>query len=308
MNYIFKQLNFIDSLLNGISQIMLQENRWTGLLFLTGLFIGSWQFAIAALLAALTGNVTAIVLKYNLNDISNGLYGFNSALFGVALIFLFKPAFLIWLLLVVGSILATLLQHFFIKRKFPGYTFPFILITWLFVFIIRNFLEIPTSIFFNETFSIQEFDVIAFGFRSFGQIIFQQEFIPGFIFFTAVFINSRSAAMYGIAAAFATGYMAYILGQPLNIIYSGAFGFNAVLSAIVFSGTRKVDFIWVAVAVILTFFINLLLFKSGILNSVGGILTFAFVAGTWITLLLKRLEGSTQRLKTRKESRGINNI
>lgn len=300
MNNLLKPKFFIDSLLKGISQIMLQENSYTGLLFLIGLFAGSWKFGVAAILAALTGNVTAIILKYNFNYILKGLYGFSPALLGVGLIFFFKPTILIWILIIVGSSLACILQHFFIKIKFPAYTFPFILVMWLIVFLVKNFTEISTAEIFNKTFSSSEFDIFAFGFRGFGQVIFQEGFISGFLFFIAVLINSRSAALCALAAVFATGFLAYIVGQPLNIIYSGAFGFNAVLSAIVFSGTRKTDYLWVAIATILTFLINLMLAQSGILDSVGGILTFAFVAGSWLTLLIQKLESSRFKIDLTK--------
>ncbi|MEP6804257.1 MAG: urea transporter [Flavobacterium sp.] len=49
MNKIFIKIPFIDNILKGIGQIMLQENRWTGLLFLIGIFMGSWQGGVATL-------------------------------------------------------------------------------------------------------------------------------------------------------------------------------------------------------------------------------------------------------------------
>ena len=294
MSKFFNQKNFINILFKSISQIMLQENRWTGFLFLISLFIGSWKYCLAALSAGFIGNITATILKYDFRDISKGLYGFSPALFGVALIFFFKPTIIIWGLVVVGSILTCMLQHFFIKRNFPAYTFPFIVVTWLFVFMLRSFPEIIESNLIYKTSSVSEFDMIAMGFRSFGQVVFQEGLIPGILCFIAVFINSKSAALYTLAAVIVTGYIAYLIGQPLNIVYSGYYGFNVVLSAIVFSGPRKIDFLWVAIATILTFLITLFFTQTLILNSFGGILTFPFVIGTWFTYVIKRLEGFTQ--------------
>ena len=39
MDKLFAKIPFVDNILKGVGQIMLQENRWTGLLFLVGLFL-----------------------------------------------------------------------------------------------------------------------------------------------------------------------------------------------------------------------------------------------------------------------------
>jgi urea transporter len=54
---------FPDQVLKGLGQVMLQENRWTGLFFLLGLFSGGWVPGLAALLGAVAGTATAKVLK-----------------------------------------------------------------------------------------------------------------------------------------------------------------------------------------------------------------------------------------------------
>lgn len=84
-------LRLSNQVLNGISQIMLQQNRLCGILFLAGLFIGHWIYGLAALLAVLCGTMTARILKYDVKEIDFGLYGFSPALVGVVLVFLFKP-------------------------------------------------------------------------------------------------------------------------------------------------------------------------------------------------------------------------
>lgn len=69
----------------------------------------------------------------------------------------------------------------------------------------------------------------------------------------------------------------------------GLFGFNAVLSAIVFSGVKKTDGLWVLIAVVLTVVIDDILVDNNLLSAVGGVFTFPFVVGTWITLLIQKL-------------------
>lgn len=289
MNRFFSKLPFIDQTLKGIGQIMLQENRWTGLLFIIGLFIGSWQYAAAAILAAAAGTAAAKLLKYNQQEIDAGLYGFSPALVGVVLVFLFDDILIIWFLVIAGGILAAMIQHFFITKKIPAYTFPFILVAWAFIFLIRQYTEIPPSELLQIKFEPTQLDVFLAPTNGFGEVIFQASVLSGVIFFIAVFINSPVAALYGLAASLLGAVLSVVNGQPLEQINLGLFGFNAVLTAIVFAGTKKIDGLWVLSGVIITIVIHNLLIDHHILDVVGGVLTFPFVAGTWITLLIQKI-------------------
>lgn len=289
MNRFFSKLPFIDQTLKGIGQIMLQENRWTGLLFIIGLFIGSWQYAAAAILAAAAGTAAAKLLKYNQQEIDAGLYGFSPALVGVVLVFLFDDILIIWFLVIAGGILAAMIQHFFITKKIPAYTFPFILVAWAFIFLIRQYTEIPPSELLQIKFESTQLDVFLAPTNGFGEVIFQASVLSGVIFFIAVFINSPVAALYGLAASLLGAVLSVVNGQPLEQINLGLFGFNAVLTAIVFAGTKKIDGLWVLSGVIITIVIHNLLIDHHILDVVGGVLTFPFVAGTWITLLIQKI-------------------
>lgn len=289
MNRFFSKLPFIDQTLKGIGQIMLQENRWTGLLFIIGLFIGSWQYAAAAILAAAAGTAAAKLLKYNQQEIDAGLYGFSPALVGVVLVFLFDDVLIIWFLVIAGGILAAMIQHFFITKKIPAYTFPFILVAWAFIFLIRQYTEIPPSELLQIKFEPKQLDVFLAPTNGFGEVIFQASVLSGVIFFIAVFINSPVAALYGLAASLLGAVLSVVNGQPLEQINLGLFGFNAVLTAIVFAGTKKIDGLWVLSGAIITIVIHNLLIDHHILDVVGGVLTFPFVAGTWITLLIQKI-------------------
>lgn len=112
-------LHTATSLLNGIGQIMLQNNPWTGLLFLAGIFCGSVPMGIAAIVSVGIGTSTAWLLQYDRDEIHEGLYGFSATLVGVALLCFFQSTIIIWAAVVVGSILATLIQHLFIQKKSP---------------------------------------------------------------------------------------------------------------------------------------------------------------------------------------------
>lgn len=268
---------------------MLQENSVTGLLFLIGIFYGSITMGLAALLAAICGTVTAYLLKYDKTEIIQGLYGFSAALVGVAAMLFLKPQLWTWVVIILGSALAAMLQHFFIKRKIPAFTFPFVLVTWLVLFVFNHFgkdlLALPTPVILHAS------DSLAEGFKSFGQVMFQNNLVSGLLFFLALFISSPIAALYGLAAAIISAIIAFVFSAPIDDINLGLYGFNAVLCAIVFGGDKVRDGIWVLVAVVIALGVSLLLIHLNIPQ-----LTFPFVLATWITLFLK---GKMDRVKGR---------
>lgn len=289
MDEFFKKLPFLDNILKGIGQIMLQENRWTGLLFLIGIFMGSWQCGVAVLISTAAGTFTAMTLKYDKSQINAGLYGFSAALVGVALAFLFDTTILIWVLIILGGALAAVIQHFFIQKKIPVFTFPFIVITWILVFALHHFTHIPPSAMLGAEVIPTKYDDLLTCTNGFGEVIFQGGVLSGIIFFLAVFISSPVAALYGLAASILGAVLSQWNGEPVKEIHMGLFGFNAVLSAIVFSGVKKTDGLWVLIAVLITIAIDDLLIDNHCLDVVGGVFTFPFVAGTWITLLIQKI-------------------
>jgi len=289
MDEFFKKLPFLDNILKGIGQIMLQENRWTGLLFLIGIFMGSWQCGVAVLLSTAAGTFTATRLKYDQSEINAGLYGFSAALVGVALAFLFQTTVLIWVLILLGGALAAVVQHFFIQKKIPVFTFPFIIITWVLVFALHHFTHIPPSAMLSSEVVPTEYDDFLTCTNGFGEVIFQGGVFSGMIFFLAVFISSPVAALYGLVASILGAGLSQLNGEPIKEIHMGLFGFNAVLSAIVFSGVKKTDGLWVLIAVLITIAIDDFLIDNHYLDIVGGVFTFPFVAGTWITLLIQKV-------------------
>ncbi|MES2140453.1 MAG: urea transporter [Bacteroidota bacterium] len=275
-----KTASLASILLKGLGQIMLQENPVTGFLFLIGIFYGSVIMGAAVLLATVCGTATALFLKYDKSEIDKGLYGFSAALVGAAIMLFIKPVFLSWVFIIIGSIFATVLQRFFIKRKIPVFTLPFVLVTWVILFFTNNYftgiiLEPPAAI-------ASTADFFTFGFKGFGQVIFQDSLVSGLLFFIAVFINSPISALYGLAGAMLSAIIAFKFSAPINDINIGLYSYNAVLCAIVFTDTQIKDGIWILIAVLLSLAISLLMSQFNVTP-----LTFPFVLASCITLFLK---------------------
>jgi urea transporter len=266
--------------LKGIGQIMLQNNVWTGLFFLAGICCGSLMMALAAAIAVITGTFTAMLLGYQKDEINNGLYGFSAALVGVALICFFKPTAIIWMAILAGAVMATLIQHLFIVKKIPGFTFPFILVTWFILYLFNYFPGLiqsqPISAENNANEYLRLFS------NGFGQVIFQADIAAGLLFMIGVFINRPIAAIYALASIILSSVLAYQLKEPINDIYLGLLSYNAVLCAITFAGKKQEDFILGLIAVVLSVLIIVQMRQMNL-----PALTFPFVLATWITLMIK---------------------
>lgn len=279
----------VAEVLKGIGQIMLQENIYTGLFFTIGIFLGSISMGIAVLLATLVGTLTAKVLKYDQKEISMGLYGFSPALVGVALSFLFKSEIIIWILVIVGAAAAAMIQHFFIKKSIPVFTFPFILVTWILVTLLHHFSTISPSESFISVPDLSNIDNFTSETNGFGEVIFQGSIWAGILFFIGVYISSPVAALYGLVGSAISAAVSFHVHEPINQISMGLFSFNAVLCAITFAGDKKRDGILVLLSVVICVIINIALVNSNftILQTAGGPFTLPFVLATCLVLPLK---------------------
>ena len=128
--------DIVTAILNGVAQVMLQQNAWTGAIFLVGIAIGSRICAAAALLGSATATVLAWSLGAAPDLIRAGVYGFNGVLTAMALggvFFVLRPATV--LLSVVAVCFSTILYGsmaaFLNPISLPALTAPFVVTTWL---------------------------------------------------------------------------------------------------------------------------------------------------------------------------------
>lgn len=279
---------FVDQVLKGLGQIMLQGNRWTGWGIIAGLAIAHWGWAAAGVLAAATGTLLARQLRWDAAAINDGLYGFSPALTGVALVVFFDNALAAWMAVPVGAALAASLQHIFLRRQIPAYTFPFIAVTWGIVFGLAQWLPLssgtPAPLVEWPAWTLRLLTAT----NGYGQVIFQTHVLSGVLFCIGVAVSRPIAALYGLGASLLGAIVAVLLGQPFELVQSGFFGFNPVLTAIVFAGPRVRDGMWVMTGVLLTTGIHQFLVACPFLQAAGGALTFPFVVGTWLTLILQK--------------------
>lgn len=275
-------LTFSKSVFRGFGQIMLQANYWTGILFLIAICYDSVWMGVAALLSNIVGTLTAKILKFDKTNIEDGLYGFNATLVGVALVFYFQFNIWVALAIIIGSAVSTVLMEIALRKKFPAFTFPFILVTWILLFILSiPHLALPTvSEHFVDIAALEDFWIEG---HAFGQVIFQGSVIAGLIFMIAVFINSPIGALYGFVASVISMAISHHFHEPVDLITAGVFSFNAVLCGIACSGLKPRDGIYVFIAVVLSTLIDIWMIEYGWTT-----LTFPFVFSMWVVLLIKK--------------------
>ncbi|MBS1948490.1 MAG: urea transporter [Bacteroidetes bacterium] len=275
---------FLMTIFRGIGQIMLQGNAATGMLILAGIFYGSVLMGIAAFIAAACGAITAKLLRYDRKELETGLYCFSPALAGAAFILFFKPVLIVWGFIAMASAATAVVQHFFIMKKIPVFTFPFVLVTWAMLYLVKYFC--PAIMVGTASTTVGVSHNFLFAIRGFGQAIFQSNVLSGSVFFIAIFISSPAAAIYGLAGAIVSAIFSFCFFVPVGDVAMGLFSYNAVLCAIAFAGNKIEDAVCALISVLLSASIGLLMFKHNLPQ-----LTFPFVIASFITWGLKHRFG-----------------
>lgn len=305
--------SFIDSVLRGVGQVMLQNNSYAGLIFLVGIFYNSAVLGWAALLGAVASTATAMLLGAERSRISAGLFGFNGVLVGIALLYFLEPELLTWGYVVLAAASSTIIMaallNFLGTWNIPTLTAPFVITTLLFILACARFgrlhstdilptAGLPKSAAVEGV--VTASTLVEGLFNGVAQVFFQGSVITGLIFVVGLLVSSRAACSAALLGSLLGMLVAWGLGAAEPAIRSGAFGFNCVLTAIVFAGFMVINVASVAyatLAVIATAVVFAAL--SAALEPLGmPALTSPFVLVTWLFLLASPLFRRLQTLPT----------
>lgn len=292
----------------GIAQIMLQKNAITGLIFFLGIVYCSWHMAVGLLVGTVTGTALGYLLdlKKDTKGLKKGMYGFNAALMGIIIVFQFGLSWESAAWIVGSALIATVMMHFALLKKVPIFTFPFVFLSWIVVYVIstkellplvvhptvdENLFQQPVTEMFERFLvfigmSYQDArldDVLIFATHGFGQVMFQTSFLASLLFLAGVYIHKPIAALYGIFASILAITISRMIEGPEMVIATGMVSFNAVLCAIAFSGTRHRDGLFVIFSTVLTVVLDSLMNNFKI-----PAYTFPFVLTMWILLFAER--------------------
>ena len=281
MNISSKFYSSINTCLNGYSQVMLQNNRFTGFLFLLGILINSWTMALGSLLGVVIASFSARMLKYSEQNIKDGIYGFNGVLVGVASVFYLGFNYVSLCAIIPFAFLSSLLTHYFLKFNIPPLTAPFVICTWALLTI--DFTFDAGSLPISQTTSLY-----ALG-RGIGQVMFQANALSGTIFLLGLAISSWLIAFFGLLGSLVGLLIAAVLFLPEISIDAGLYGYNAVLCGIVFAGKTKRSFGLSIFAMILSVIITYLMMNLSFV-----VLTAPFILSTWSVMLINRFQTSSE--------------
>lgn len=268
--------------LRGIGQVMFQNNIYSGILFLGGIFYNSWLLGLAALFGTIISTTTARILKYPKEDTQNGLYGFNGTLTGIAVLCFFEINAATILAIIIGAALSTFIMHY-LKKITPPFTAPFVIATWFVIYSLLFVFKFPLLSSSELTGNV--INILSASSNSLGQVMFQKNVITGLFFLLAIFINNKMMAVYAVYAAVLGSLTGLLFLAPISVVNEGLMGYNAILCAIALTGKRWKDFLWITIAIILSTLLNIGLAMTGIIT-----LTAPFVVTTWVVLKMMKIE------------------
>ena len=294
MNFPFE--HFAKSILSSSAQVMLQANAITGLFFLIGIGINSMTMLLGCLLAISSSLVTAKLFRYDADSINKGIYSFSAALVGISVFTLLPLSFIVFVLVIFGGVLSTLLTHFMITKipSIPALTTPFILSTWIIVLII-DYAELAIPSLESQTGTINQesivtpitvslFDLLDGVFRGVGQVMLQDNWLSGVMFCCALLFSSSKAAVWAILASLGGFVIATWLGFSQENAIMGLYGFNACLVAITLIVRYPNKYLFTLFAILL----SVLLTRAFEEVSIPA-LTAPFVMTIWIIIGLVKL-------------------
>lgn len=269
--------NTVTATLNGAGQVMFQQSPWTGLLFLAGIFWGAYEshtpiVAWGALVGLVASTLAGYITERGRKAGAQGLWGFNGILVGCAFPTFLTDTWQMWVALIFCAMLSTWvrtgLNNVMAPAKVNSLTFPFVLLTWLFLFASRIMDGIsPAAL--SEPQLTEHFTFIldtSFGslviywLKGIAQVFLIDSWVTGLFFLAGLAVCSRWAATWAAVASAIALAVAILFKADASDISSGLFGFSPVLTGIAigctFNKPNPKSAVWTIVAVIATVFIQ----------------------------------------------------
>lgn len=295
----------VKAALTGSGQVMFQQSAWTGLFFLLGIFWGSYQchvpqVAWGAVVGLVASTLAGWITERGSEAGPQGLWGFNGILVGCAFPTFLPDTWLMWLALVFCSMLTTWvrtgLNNVMAPWKVNSLTFPFVMLTWLFLLASRimdgihpiglSDPTLPES--FGYALDTSFGSLVVYWLKGIAQVFLVNSWVTGVFFLVGLALCSRWAAIWAAAGSAIALAIAILFKANPSDIANGLFGFSPVLTAIAIGCTfykpNLKSAAWTIVAIIATVFI-----QAGMdvaLAPVGiPTLTGPFCLTTWLFLL-----------------------
>lgn len=131
-------ISWISGITTNFSEIFLVTSMLGSVLIIIGIFVGSIRGGVYAVISSILAVVFIVLLGGDYPSITNGLYGYNAILTGIALGVTFKTKLNTYIAVITGLLL-TVVMHGAIATLLtpvglPVFTAPFIFATWIVLF------------------------------------------------------------------------------------------------------------------------------------------------------------------------------
>ncbi|PNZ69388.1 urea transporter [Staphylococcus croceilyticus] len=131
-------ISWLSGITTNFSEIFLVTSIIGSILIIIGIFIGSVKAGVYAVISSILAVVFIVLLGGDYPTITNGLYGYNSILTGIALGAIFNTKLNTYVA-VISGLLLTVVMHGALATMLapvglPIFTAPFIFATWLVLF------------------------------------------------------------------------------------------------------------------------------------------------------------------------------
>lgn len=286
---------------------MFQQSAWTGLLFLVGIFWGSYHCGLPQVAwGAVVGVVVSTLAGYLLEpenaktDGFDGLFGFNGVLVGCAFPTFLENNWRMWMALILCAAISTWVRRGFNNVMAPwkvtSYTFPFVFLTWMFLFASRmmagmapDALSDPElDIHLGGTLDTSFGSLVVYWLKGVSQVFLVNDWVTGIFFLVGLALCSRWAAVWAALGSAISLAIAILFLADYVDIANGLFGFSPVLTAIAVGCTFYKpgwkSAIWAVLATIATVFIQAGM--DAIFTPFGlPTLTGPFCIATWLFML-----------------------
>lgn len=298
-------IDFWKIIFRGASQVMFQENIWSGILIIIGIFWGSYATGFASvawgsLVGVFVSTITGYILRLNPEDGDIGLWGYNGILVGCAMPTFLGNTLLMWLTLILFAAVSTWvlvgMNNVLKKCNVTAYTFPFVLLTIFVLLATRVMHGIPAPYLsvpelpgeFSSELKMDILSLTQYWLKGVSQVFLVNSSITGIIFIFALFISNKWAAFWAAISSAIALATAILLECDSHYIANGLFGFSPVLTGIAIGCTfYKVNWrsaIYAIIGVIVTVYIQA---AMDTVAAPWGLptLTAPFCIATWLFML-----------------------
>lgn len=234
------QRSYGKTLLNGCSQIFLQQHPLFGALCLLAIAIGAPHLLGGALLGGFAGALAARRRGYDQADIEAGLYSYNGILLGLMLCNHFAWSAVLPLLIIASAgasslVLNRLMRGNRQRQWLPAFTAPFVGLSWLLLSLLPSTLAPPLQVVAPFSATLDLAGIVAALLRGVGQVIFLSEPLAGAIVLFGLSLASRRAALWALLGSAVGLAMALYQGWPISNALAGLYGYNGALVGVALS-------------------------------------------------------------------------